>query len=269
MALNFWKKLTNPLITKLGRMKEKAKFDKKPIIIGGSPRSGTTLLLSIIGAHPDIYAFPEELGVFFEWHNEVQYFFNDKRGRGKLVPRLDRFYRAMLKFSIPNNVTRRCEKSPRNVTHFGKNLDFFDGEVQLIHIIRDVRDVMLSKHPTKPNEYWVEPEKWVKCVKAGLEYKDHPQVLTIKYENLILNSTQTIKKICEFLNEKCVEELYDYFEHTNVQNSSAWYNGVQKLHSESVEKWKKDENQARVEEVMENEEVIELLKRLDYPVKKS
>lgn len=35
-------------------------MNKNPLFIGGGGRSGTTLLLSLISVHPDIYAIPYE-----------------------------------------------------------------------------------------------------------------------------------------------------------------------------------------------------------------
>lgn len=254
MALTGIKKIFKPIIDYLGEKKFANKFDDKPIVIGACGRSGTTLLLSILGAHPNIYTFPYETAAFIDWYKED----------GQYLPRIDRLYRYALTHRIPNDCTRWCEKSPSNVLKFGKILNYFAGEVKIIHIIRDGRDVMLSKHPTAPDEYWVSPKRWVNDVKAGLEYKDHPQVLTIKYENLILSYQATINKLCEFINEEATEELNNWFENTNVQDSNAWFDKAQKIHSNSIEKWKKEENQERVEEVMQNEEVVELLKELDY-----
>jgi hypothetical protein len=264
MALSPIKKIFNPVLTGLGTVKEKSKFVDAPIIIGGCGRSGTTLLLSIIGAHPNIYSFPEELGVFIEWNDRVQYLWEFDKGVSEQTPRLDRFYRSILKYNIPNDVTRWCEKSPGNVRYFGDILDYFEEDVYLIHIIRDGRDVMLSEHPSKPGSYWINPERWISDVKDGLKYKDHPQVLTIKYENLILEYQTTIEKICDFVKEQCTAELDSYFEHTTVQDNSAWYDKAGKIHSKSIEKWKKEENKERVEEIMANDEVVELLDELDY-----
>ncbi|GAB6099416.1 sulfotransferase [Halanaerocella petrolearia] len=264
MALNGFKKLINPVITYLGRKKERAKFSDTPIMVFGCGRSGTTLLLSIIGAHPNIYAFPKETGVFINWYNEVQYLFKNEKGQGDKVPRLDKFYRLILKYDISNNVTRWCEKTPKNIRYLDKILDYFNEDIKLIHIVRDGRDVTLSRHPNAPDKYWVKPERWVNDVKKGLEYKDHSQVLTIKYENLVLNYEETIEKLCDFINEECTEELYSYFEHTNVQKTNAWYDKAQQVHSKSVEKWKKEENQERVAEVMQNDEVVKLLDELNY-----
>ena len=261
MGLSPLKKLFNPFIILFGKKKEENKFSDTPIMIGGCGRSGTTLLLSIIGAHPNVFSFPTEVGTFLEWHDSLSIFSNAK---SKKVPRLDRFYRALLKNSIPEDVTRWCEKTPGHIRYFGEILDYFNEDIKLIHIVRDGRDVMLSRHPSNPDEYWVSPERWINDVKAGLKYRDHPQVLTIKYENLIIDYKGTVEKICDFIDEECTEELYSYLDHTNVKDNNAWHDGAKKLHSKSIEKWEKEENKERVEEVMENEEVVELLKELNY-----
>jgi hypothetical protein len=63
MMTNF-KRLFVPLTKTLGRRKEKRTFTDTPILIGGGARSGTTLLLSILSAHPAIFAIRKELGLF-------------------------------------------------------------------------------------------------------------------------------------------------------------------------------------------------------------
>ena len=254
MALTEIKKLFKPIINYFGEKKFEQKFDDKPIIIGACGRSGTTLLLSILGAHPNIYTFPYETAAFVNWYQEDNQY----------LPRIDRLYRYALFHSIPDQCRRWCEKSPSNVLKFDKILDYFGEEVKLIHIIRDGRDVMLSRHPTAPDEYWVSPERWVKDVKAGLKFIDHPQVLTIKYEDLILSYSETINRIFDFINEDPTEELNNWFENTNIKDSNAWFDEAQKIHSKSIEKWKKEENKERVKEVMKNDEVVKLLDKLNY-----
>ncbi|MFW6265995.1 MAG: sulfotransferase family protein [Halanaerobiales bacterium] len=250
MALNAFKKIVNPVINYLGRKKFDSKFENDPIIIGGCGRSGTTLLLSIISAHPNIFAFPREIGIFSEWH----------KGR----PRLDRLYRYVLIHKIPNECNRWCEKTPANVRYFDRILDYFQGKVKLIHIVRDGRDVMLSRHPKDPDKYWVSPERWVNDVKAGLKFKENSRVLTIKYENLIMNFKVSLEKICDFIDEECREELYNWHDNTAVKKNEAWGGSVKELHAESIGKYKKPENRKRVKEVMKNEKVVELLKELNY-----
>jgi hypothetical protein len=255
MSLNKFKRMVNPVINYLGQKKIDRKFSKEPILIGGCGRSGTTLLLSIIGAHPHVYAIPKETKVFLDWKQKEE---------GVCPVRTDRIYRHMLAHWISSKADRWCEKTPRNVRYFDEILSYFDQEVKLIHIIRDGRDVMLSKHPLAPDEYWISPERWVRDVKVGLKFKNHPQVLTIKYEDLILSYRETIEEICDFIGEESTEELYSWVDHTNVQDNKAWDGTVKELHTESIGKWQRKENKARVEEVMQHEEVRKLLEELGY-----
>lgn len=255
MAENFLKKaLISPAIVWLGKRKANRHFGKKPILIVGCGRSGTTLLLSILGAHPHIFAIPNETTAFAHWNSKNQ------------PKRLDRLYREFLFNKIPAKADRWCEKTPNHVRHIDRILDYFNGEVQFIHLIRDGRDVMLSRHPDSPKDYWITPQRWVQDVKAGLEFRDHPNVLTVHYENLVRHYTATIEKICDFIGEECTEEMYQWFEHTNVVENRAWKKGVENLHAQSVGKWEKQENREKVEAVMAEPEVKTLLESLGYEI---
>jgi len=247
----------------LGSKKVENNFNDTPIIIGGCGRSGTTLLLTILGAHPHIYPFPGETGAFLNW---------DSGGKNEVaVPHLSGLYSYILTSKIPTKSTRWCEKTPMNVRYFDKILDYFKKNVKIIHIVRDGRDVMLSRHPSDPESYWVNPDRWVNDVQAGLKFIDHPQVLTIKYEDLILSYEKTLSKICNFINEKFTGELKDWFKNSNLGGSPvqehAWGKSIsqnQKLHTKSIGKWKKAKYKERVSKIMKNKEVVKLLKKLDY-----
>src|SRR6056297_413126 len=103
--LNSFKKSFFPLILYLGRKKMERAFDREPVIIGGCGRSGTTLLQSILSAHPSILGFPKELSVFNYWR--------EKDG-GKEPLRIDRLYREIFIRHVPKGVRRWSEKTPRN-----------------------------------------------------------------------------------------------------------------------------------------------------------
>lgn len=253
MPLNKIKEVFNPILYYFGKKKAAKHFTGDPILIGGCGRSGTTLLLSIISSHSDVYAFPKEIGAFSEWNN----------GNA----RLDRLYRYILTHKLPEEKKRMCEKTPANVRYFDRILDHFNQDVKLIHLIRDGRDVMLSQHPKNPDKYWVSPDRWINDVSAGLKFRNHPNVLTIKYENLILSYQDTIKKITKFTNLELNDEILNWHQHTKVRKNEAWDSKVKKLHSNSVGKYKRSSNQKRINQIMSNDQVVSLLKRLDYPIK--
>ena len=255
MALNKFKQLTNPIINFLGERKISKIFSDIPVIIGGCGRSGTTLLLAILDAHPHIYGIPYEVGMFTEW-NEVD---------GKYLPRrMERLNRHIISNKIPESCTRWCEKTPKNILYYKRIIDYYKGNIKIINLVRDGRDVLLSRHPEDPNKYWVPIHRWVSDIKLGLEVNDLAQIHIVRYEDLVANYKDVIQRICDFIGEKSTDQILNWFDHTKVRNNTAWFQSVQKIHTQSVGKWKKEENKIRVEEIMNYPEVPDLLKRLEY-----
>ena len=246
-----------PLILCLGRRKEKRIFSGTPIVIGGGARSGTTLLLSVLSAHPSIFAFRNEL-TLFKYGEEVD---------GRFMPeRMDRFYTGILRQRIGREVDRWCEKTPNNIRHIQRIDSFFKGkEYRFIHIIRDGRDVILSRHPhTTHRQYHVEPAQWVADVKEGLKYADRENFLTIRYESLIGDFESTMATVCEHLGINLNERILNFYEHASVRKNPAYFSGLQKMHSNSIGKWKKPEYKERVEELLSCPDAKELLRELGY-----
>ncbi len=247
----------HPLITNIGKKIEKKYFSGIPIIIGASPRSGTTLLLSILDAYPNIHSIQRQTYAFTKWTEDEPC----------IPPRIDRLYREFLRHRISPQAKRWCEKTPRNIGYFDKILNYFNENVKLIHMIRDGRDVVTSKHPLhRPDQYWVTAERWVGDVRAGLKFKDHPQVFTIKYEDLIFNFDHEVKKLSQFLNESFIPTDRSWKEKTSLKKSKHWAEPIQDLHARSIKRWKKEEHKKRMEEFLLNPEAIKLLKELEYEV---
>lgn len=215
----------------------------------------------MLSAHPHLMALPYESTAFAHW-KQASY-----QGKTRWRPqRLDRFYRYIVGTRIPQQAYRFCEKTPNNVRALDKILDFFDQKVHIIHLIRDGRDVVLSRHPDQPQSYWIGPERWARDVQYGLAYRDHPQVSTVFYENLIRDYGNTIQQICDFLEEPCPEALYQWFTNAAVRQNRAFGGEVRQLHSQSLEKWRTTEDQQRVKALMADPEAYALLQQLGYPL---
>ena len=127
-----------PVIRFLGRRIERQRFTDPPVYIGGCGRSGTTLLLSILSSHPEIFACPRELNLFEGARESAE----------KLVlPKWYRLYRTFIKEKIKKTARRYCEKSPSDILHVPMNDRNQEGNFKMIQIIRDGRDVILLKQP--------------------------------------------------------------------------------------------------------------------------
>jgi len=248
-------RITSPIINFLGKRKEKKHFSKPPILVGGCGRSGTTLLLAILSAHPKIFAFPNEVDAFTTWK---------KTPNGFKPVRQDRMYRELLWRSVPDSAHRWCIKRPFNVLHIEEILDYFGPGAKFIHIYRDARQVCVSRHPDDPSKYWVPLVRWVQDTRAGLDFKDHPQVFTLDYNDLIKDTEKVIHKLCDFLDEEVADEILNWYNHATVRKNSAWFSKLQNIQTHSLEKWQKPENKERVNEIMADENVLRLMKELGF-----
>lgn len=241
-------------------IKIKIRLFKPPIIIVGCGRSGTTLLLSILSAHPDILAIPFETNAFCLRRKEGSFL--------GIIPlfHIKRIYRYLIKKSNLKSYNRWCEKTPKNVRHIRDILFYFRKYVRIIHIIRDGRDVVTSLHPLNPTDYWVSIKRWKEDTVAGLKYRDHPQVFTIKYENIITDFENSIYKLCNFLKIDYNIFISNWFEYATVRYHNGIHkNGqIKKIYKNSIGKWKKSEHNRIIDELMEDDKAVKLLKLLDY-----
>ncbi|MFC1884632.1 sulfotransferase [Thermodesulfobacteriota bacterium] len=240
----------------LRRAKVAMIFRAPPIIIGGCGRSGTTLLASILSAHPRIYVIPAETVTFcpgaysenVDWNAE----FDTRRFFLK--------YFSNYNFSF----SQWCEKTPKNVIFFDRILKHFKNRVRLIHIVRDGRDVIFSRHPRDPDKYWVPGERWIYDVSEGLRHKNNPNVCTVRYEDLVMSFKETLRTILKFLNLKPVPSVFNFHKHATLRESIAWSTGIQPLHNKSIGRWKNHKDENIFKDFMENPQAIKLLKELEY-----
>lgn len=237
--------------------KKHRKLRGKPITIVGAPRSGTTLLLAILGAHPKILSVSEETNIL-------------TTPRSFKTPLLNKFKKTLEILSsisdseLKDSADRWCEKTPKNVLYLKEIIREFGSDIKIIHIVRDGRDVITSKHPLYPDKYFVEPEEWVNDVSQGLKWITHPNVYLIKYEELIENYEQALEGLCDFLELDSCSELMSFHKHTTIREFNSWKGKVRPLSMDSVGKYQNDANAERVRVFLDSPGAKELLARL-YP----
>ena len=233
-------------------------LSKTPILIGGCPRSGTSLLLSILGAHSKIFAYPDETQIFWKkWE--------DKSLQYHRIRHLNAFYQRLIQEDIPYGKTHWCEKSPLNLHAFPHLLKEFKGKIKLIHIIRDGRDVVLSHHPGFRLPYFVSPERWIHDMTLGLQLEHHPSYYALRYEDLILDFESTMRSLLDFLGFEWEDRLYLFHKHTNVKHIHAWgEQGVRPLDESSIYRWKQSADKQRLDEFYYHPHSHLLLKHLGY-----
>lgn len=208
---------------------------KKRIFLVGCPRSGTTLLQSLLTAHPQITSFPES---HFFRHlipncNSKRYWLGIASRKAK--PRFEQFlkeinsegmfsYRpqfAIFQYQyiqtflhVLDTITQQrgktiwIEKTPGHVQY----IDYIEKrikEAKFIHIIRNGIDVVSSlyevthKYPPIWHGAWNIDKcinHWIKDVQISLNYQDKANHILVQYERLVQDPRLVLSKICDFIN---------------------------------------------------------------------
>jgi hypothetical protein len=220
------------------------RLDRRPVFIVGCGRSGTTLVLAMLGAHPDIVAVPGETGAFLQKESPP------KRVIWERLARLD----------IPEPAARWAEKTPRHVHHIARILKHYGPGVRILNLVRDGRDVVTSIHPSAPDRPWVAPSRWVTDVSAGMRWEAHPQVMTVKYEQLATETEDTVRAICEFLEEPYAPEMLRFPPFARSHGRVVEF----PVSRASIGRWRTDDPYGAAAALLEEPGAVDLLKRFGY-----
>lgn len=251
-------KLSNSIYYLKGYLDSK-KLTGPPVIIGGCERSGTSLLQSIISAHPDIFAIDNETWAFC--YGPVVGFKSDK------PIKISRFYKALGAMNSSKNCSVWSEKSPANIFYFDSTIEYFSGNVRLIHIVRDGRDVVTSMHPGNSRKPWVSIDRWLNVMEKGYQFKDCPQVLTIRYEDLITDFKKTVELICAHIGVDVNDQILNWHQNATIKlNKNLIGETVEKLSSKSIRKFESKDfkHQDIIKNFLENERAMYFLKMHNY-----
>jgi hypothetical protein len=248
------------------------RFDKEPIVICGAPRSGTTLLLSILDAHPEIFCIPFETMLLCRR-------LLCRRPAERRLFRNEALHALFTKFQIslyllsqkiPATARRWCEKTPSNVYNIDFILKAYKNKVKIIHIYRDGRDVVMSVHG-RVSRTIVTPDTWAKCIKAGLRYRNHENVYHLRYEDLVTDLRKEAGNLMKFLDIDYAETIEKFNEVSHINENKSLVDGhgyqgsfkLRPIDRESVGKWEKTDSEP-VKVMMNNPECVNLLRELNY-----
>lgn len=138
-------------------------FNNPPIIIVAAGRSGSKMLRSIIGSHPNVAYFPREIN--YIWRHGNISFPTDELRPEHALPEVRRYIRGRFhQFNRQHNDARILEKTCAN----SLRVDFVHAifpEATIIHLVRDGRAVAESvrrRWLAKPEfKYLMEKARWV------------------------------------------------------------------------------------------------------------
>lgn len=176
-------------------------YPNPPIIIVGCGRSGTTLLLSILSSHKKIHGIKDESYCFTPNFLRLKNIYN---------------------FLTNKKSKKLCwlEKTPKNILNIEKIYKLFDGKVKIIHIIRNPKDVIHSKHPNSNKQFYIPLSRWKKEV--GYAKKFEKFTLTVRFEDILSNFNYEIKRILNYVNLSYDKRINYFTKYTTVKNNPAW-----------------------------------------------
>ena len=244
-----------------------------PILIGGSGSTGSTLLATILNRHPEIGIGPE-LSLFNKpvlfnipftefrdnlvhylsvgtstrgWHlylptmNRIEQYGWDNNSLLYLAKKstnardfIDGFFGNYLNV---NNKIIWGEKTPSNSYQFDSFLRLYP-KARIIHIVRDARDVVCSLKNRGMDSYYASM-LWLYNTAMGVRLNNNESYYQISYEDLVINTENTVINLCEFLNVNYFSNMINH-QQSSIDNSiKSWNNkpsGI--INSKSVGKYK-------------------------------
>ncbi|WP_323754009.1 sulfotransferase [Marinobacter sp.] len=213
---------------------------KSPIFIVGHSRSGSTLLASLLGRHPNIHAIPEThffngsySGFFLRrlWaqksinkilsytvernvrlrdigvtQKEIKEFSNNEH-----LASVKSVFNSIMGIELQRSGKQRIlEKTPYHIEHIDRVFRWYPG-AKVICTIRDSRDTIdsLVKAPWTHSNPQRHAAYWSWCVREALnKQRKYPAgMLICKYEDLVTEPVQELKRITDFIDEKFVPTL--------------------------------------------------------------
>jgi hypothetical protein len=108
-------------------------------------------------------------------------------------------------------------------------------------MVRDPRDVIVSRHFKDKDKYWTNLRLWKNRRQAVKKIAAHPRFLTIRYEDLVSNpakTQETIMKWAHFLNKKACFNDFHQLANPSKKSLNA-LRGVRPITAENIGVWRR------------------------------
>jgi hypothetical protein len=228
----------------------------KPIFIGGCPRSGTTLLATVLGAHPLCCPVPESQfkteslrglppdpepaqalrnlqaalrsSRFDSWRPAAERLYKNGEDQIGSYPQLiDQLVASYAALAGQREANHWIDGTPSNKNYFPTLLRLFP-DARAIHIVRDGRGVANSvlKRDWGPNTVITAAWWWLGHLAHGLAAEQslpRDRIRRVQYEALICRPKDTLVSLCEWLDLEYSERMLDSHHYT-VDSRTAAFN---------------------------------------------
>lgn len=191
--------------------------EARHVVMGGAPRSGTTLLRKLLDRHPELCSGAETklfvpaafnlawLARSYELPlAELEAMVEAAASQAAFVDAFAARVRAAA------GKARWAEKTPQNIRHLYWILERFPA-ASIVHIIRDGRDVICSMRE-HPDWRWVDgawqkvvvprstewyARRWLEDTAAGMAWRQDPRYVEVRYEDLVADPAGAMREVCD------------------------------------------------------------------------
>ncbi len=251
----------------------------KRIFLVGAPRSGTTILQSLLAAHPEIISFPESK--FFHYllyedfavnlSTRLASFLRDEINRPELLNDFDDsqtvankaswFVRILDGLAVEENKSIWLEKTPEHI-YFIEDIQSLVPDAKFIHILRNGMDTIASMYEATRSfsDLWGGVwdlahciERWKDAVLTSHKYVENSRHILVKYEELIYNKNVVLADICNFLGiEYDAAMLINYKEKAaNLSLNLPWHQGISRdIQSTKIHKYHQIFNRNQIQSIL-------------------
>lgn len=215
------------------------------IFLVGCPRSGTTLLQSMLAAHPQITSFPEsffynylvpsrpwmrKLGLASRWAKpQFKQFLSDidRKDLQISIPQIGilmsqyshNFISLLDQLTLEQEKNIWIEKTPSHLSYI-PYIEQLVKEAKFIHLMRNGEDVVASLYEVT-NKY---PERWrgsktideciniwLTAIQQSQKYLEKDNHLLVRHEDLTATPQSTLEHLCSFMDIQFDEKMLNSY----------------------------------------------------------
>lgn len=135
---------------------------------------------------------------------------------------------------------------------------------KIISMVRDPRDILVSRHKSNLDIYWVPFEIVIRNCKEYLDNLNNPNVLFVRYENLVLNADVEMSRVSSFIGCGYSKDFVNFYKLPDAYlDKNKSLNIPRKIGTDSIGNYKKEYHRERIKSVMTGE-LKYYIKKLGY-----
>ncbi|HLO51676.1 MAG TPA: sulfotransferase, partial [Kamptonema sp.] len=251
----------------------------KRIFLVGAPRSGTTMLQSLLASHPAIISVPESrffqyllddkysnalverLEVFFVDEIRRPEFLNYFSSEQSTLEKAQAFVKVLDTLAVEKNLSIWLEKTPEHL-YFIDYIEELLPEALFIHILRDPVDVIASMYEAsrKAPDIWGGAWSIDWCISrwkdsALISYKNVNKTnhILVKYEQVVEDPKDFLSKLCKFIGINFDESMLNNYKENAKRLSlkATWHEGIERdIKSSKIHKYHSIFKRAEIEYIL-------------------